>query len=140
MVEILGADPNGLAEIDGDGVADDAAALAGLGITDEERLALASRYQPGDTLWRVVLTFFSRFDCNWPGGAPADAIPPNGGLPSGGLGRARLDDPDLSADGDIDFQNQALRKSVAIAGTPFTLRYESDRQLDKTTSSRSPSH
>ncbi|MBI1815177.1 MAG: hypothetical protein HYR72_09380 [Deltaproteobacteria bacterium] len=30
-------------------------------------------------------------------------------------------------------QNQAVRQRVALTGTPFTLTYESDRQLDRAT-------
>ena len=122
----------GVAAIDatGDGVAESDAVLSSqFGITLEERQTLATRYAPGATLWRVSLTFFSRWDCNWPGGPPADAIPPNAGEPTGGLGRERLDDPDLGG-GELDIQNQALRQAVALPGTPYALTYQSDRQLE----------
>jgi RHS repeat-associated protein len=122
-------------DADGDGDADaaDEAVLEALGVTASEREQLAARYSPGQSLWRLSLSFFSRWDANWPGGAPNDAVPPNGGLPGGSNERDRLDDPDLSPSGNISFQNQALRQTAEVLGTPFTLTYQSDRQLDRAT-------
>ncbi|MDX2168313.1 MAG: RHS repeat-associated core domain-containing protein [Deltaproteobacteria bacterium] len=132
----------GAAQIDvtGDGVAESDATLQSQhGITLAERQQLAARYNftlptpSGISLWRAGLTFFSRWDCNWPGGAPNGAIAPNGGDPSGGLGREHLDEPDLLGGGEIDVQNQALRLTESVAGTPYALTYQSDRQLESTT-------
>lgn len=77
IVKILSV-ANGIAQIDvaGSGIAADAAQLAALGITDAERAQLAVQYSPGKTLWRVALSHFSPWDCNWPYGPPQDAIPP----------------------------------------------------------------
>ena len=71
MVAVTG----GLADldIDVDGAAVHAGALAALGITDAEREKLATLYTPGQSLWRVPITHFSPFDCNWPFGPPEDA-------------------------------------------------------------------
>jgi len=121
------------ADGDGDADASDEPILTTLGVTTSERQALAQRYIPGQTLWRLALTFFSRWDANWPGGAPNDATPPNGGLPSGTNEREQLDAPDLSSNGALAFQTQTLRQTADLAGTPFTLHYESDRQLDRAT-------
>ncbi|MGH3637835.1 MAG: Ig-like domain-containing protein, partial [Mycobacterium sp.] len=126
----------GVANLDttGDGVPESDTVLATqFGITLAERQTLATRYAPGASLWRVALTFFSRWDCNWPGGPPSDAIPPNGGEPTGGLGRERLDDPDLGGGGELDIQNQALRQEASLPGTPYALTYRSDRQLETAT-------
>ncbi len=139
IVMALVGEIGGVAQIDvngdGDADGDDEAILTEYGVSTEERIELAGRYPTGGqdptTLWRATMTFFSRWDCNWPGGAPLDAIPPNAPPPSGGVGVERLDDPDLSGDGEIDFQNQALRKGVEVVGTPFTVNYQSDRQLDR---------
>ncbi len=75
----------GLANLDtnGDGVVDTAAQLAALGITDAERGQLASLYPAGKTLWRVPITHFTPWDCNWPFGPPPGAGPP-GQPPPGG--------------------------------------------------------
>ena len=107
--------------------------LAALGITLSERQQLALRYQSGQSLWRVALTYFSPWDCNWPGGPPLDAVPPNGGLPADGQSTAdqqRLDTPDTA--GTIAVQNQAVTQEVDVTGTPLTLHYESDRQIGRT--------
>jgi hypothetical protein len=45
-------------DIDGDGIADTPGALAALGITDSERQQLAALYQPGQSLWRVLIPHF----------------------------------------------------------------------------------
>jgi hypothetical protein len=128
---------DGVANLDADGDGDtdaaDEAVLAALGVTASEREQLAARYSPGQSLWRLSLRFFSRWDANWPGGAPNDAVPPNGGLPGGSNEREQVDDPDVSASGNILFQNQALRQTAEVLGTPFTLTYQSDRQLDRAT-------
>ncbi len=129
---------SGVANIDttGDGVPESDSLLAGqYGISVAERQQLAARYSGGvpiggASLWRVALAFSSRWDCNWPGGAPADAVAPNGGVPSGGLGESRLDDPATSADGDLVFQTQTLRQRVDLPGTPYALQYDSARQID----------
>jgi YD repeat-containing protein len=136
VIQILGVS-GGVANLDtnGDGQPDSDATLAALGITLGERQQLAWRYQPGRSLWRVALTYFSRWDCNWPGGPPLDALPPNGGLPADGQSTAdqqRLDAPDTS--GGIAVQNQAITEQVGVTGTPFSLNYESDRQLGRTAS------
>ncbi|MBI2877240.1 MAG: hypothetical protein HYY20_10190 [Candidatus Tectomicrobia bacterium] len=117
---------NGLAALDinGDGTADDATALAALGITEAERQRLAALYSPGQSLWRVPITHFTPWDCNWPYGPPPDAGPPDQPPPRG-------DDPE----GDfcelpgsiIECQNQTLGEAINVAGTPFSLRYQSDR-------------
>ncbi|MFN8541320.1 MAG: S-layer homology domain-containing protein [Thermomicrobiales bacterium] len=60
-------------DLDGDGNADDGAAL---GITDAERAQLASLYAVGQSLWRVPISHFSAWDSNWPFGPPPDAAPP----------------------------------------------------------------
>jgi len=53
VIKILAIN-NGSAELDtdGDGLADDAAKLAALGITAQESAQLASLYTAGQTLWR----------------------------------------------------------------------------------------
>jgi len=135
VMEVVSVDQQGVAQIDvdGDGDADsaDETILAQYGVTTAERVVLAGRYQPGASVWRVGLPFLAPWDCNFPGGPPSDVILPNGGAPSGGTGRVSLDDPDISGDGEIDFQNQALLKTHELVGTPFSLSYRRDRQLDR---------
>ena len=72
LVIAITAESGGLAQVDitGDGVADDAAALAAVGIEDAERQQLATLYNPGQELWRVKITHFTPWDYNWPYGPP----------------------------------------------------------------------
>jgi tetratricopeptide (TPR) repeat protein len=98
-------------------------ALATLGFTDAERVKLAELYDVGDELWRVPITHFSPWDCNWPYGPPADAEAPNQSVPKD----SSVDHPSCQDGSIIDCQNQALGESVEIGGTPFTLNYRSNR-------------
>jgi YD repeat-containing protein len=124
IVDVAG----GLASLDitGDGSADDAAAL---GVTDAERRQLASLYQVGQELWRVPIPHFTPWDHNWPFGPPWDAIGPNGGPPRGD---SPLDDPCEQSGSIIECQNQTLGEAIAVAGTPFSLHYQSDRVAGRT--------
>ncbi|MGH8582481.1 MAG: Ig-like domain-containing protein [Gammaproteobacteria bacterium] len=76
IIEILGVDVQGRAELDtdGNGQAADSTKLAQLGITETERLQLAVLYVPGKSLWRVSIKHFTPWDCNWPYGPPLDGI------------------------------------------------------------------
>jgi RHS repeat-associated protein len=114
---------NGLADIDtnGDGIADNDPAL---GFTDAERNQLAALYTAGLSLWRVQITHFSPWDCNWPVVPPPDATGP--GQPAPGID-TRKPDPCLRKGSIIECQNQILRERVNVAGTAFTLNYQSDR-------------
>ena len=125
VIQILSIS-NGLAELDldGSGVAADAGALAQLDITEAERQQLASLYQPGQSLWRVPITHFSPWDCNWPFGPPDDAKAPNQPDPEGDN---HEDDPCEAEGSLIDIQNQVLGEVVGITGTSFSLHYRSDR-------------
>ena len=124
VIKILAIN-DGLAELDVDGseVAADFLALAVLGIYDAERQKLAGLYQPGQELWRVPITHFSPWDCNWPYGPPPGARPPNLPLPR----INRVDDPCLGRGSIIEYQNQVLGETAKVFGTPFTLNYRSNR-------------
>lgn len=117
----------GLADLDtnGDGAADDDALLRSRGIDAAERKQVAVLYAPGQTLWRVPLTHFTPLDCNWPWGPPEDASAPSTGAPRrrrNAEETCRL--PNASV---VDCHNQTLGEEVPIAGTPFTLIYDSGR-------------
>jgi RHS repeat-associated protein len=124
VIKILGVS-NSLADIDvdGAGAAAGATALAELGITDAERERLAALYQPGQSLWRAPITHFTPFDENWPYGPPADATPPNQPAPARTLSK----DGCTVNSSIVGCQNQTLGEAVALTGTPFHLRYQSDR-------------
>jgi RHS repeat-associated protein len=116
---------DGLASIDldGDGLAEDDAALAAAGITAEERAELAALYAPGQTLWRVSITHFTPWDCNWPFGPPDGAIFPEDDF---------LDDPDRDVPctrggSVIQCETQSLGQFVDVPGTHVTLAYHGHR-------------
>jgi RHS repeat-associated protein len=115
----------GLAELDtdGSGQAADANKLAALGITDVERQQLASLYAPGQSLWRVPVTHFTPWDCNWPYGPPPGAKSPEQPEPE----FKPIDDPCEIGGSIIECQNQVLGERISIPGTSFTLNYRSSR-------------
>jgi YD repeat-containing protein len=117
---------NGVAELDtnGDGVGDDPAVLGALHLTVAEQQQLATLYQAGQTLWRVPIAHFTPWDLNWPWGAPDDAeVPPVD--PASQLD-PMVDNPTCRGGSIIECENQVLRESIPITGTPFSLNYRSD--------------
>ncbi|MFY0565635.1 hypothetical protein ACN28E_17570 [Archangium lansingense] len=125
VVKVLGIQ-DGLALLDtnGDEAADDASQLAALGVTDAERARLAQLYPAGHTVWRVPMNHFTPWDFNWPVTPPDDAQAPNPPEPRGN------DDKDKQTKicgSIIGAQNQTLGERVKLAGTPFSLHYQSAR-------------
>jgi RHS repeat-associated protein len=121
---------DGVADVDsdGDGVADDAATLAALGVSDAERQELASLYerrqelwQLPQSLWRVPIAHFSAWDCNWPYSPPPDATPPNPPPPP------PPPPPPCTQSGSlIGCDNQTLGEVVSVTGAPLQLHNQSD--------------
>jgi hypothetical protein len=99
-------------------------ALSPLVLTDAERQQLALLYSAGQELWRVPITHFTPWDCNWPYGPPDDAVPPPGSQP---IGYDPLDNPTCSEGSIVECENQTLGESVALVGTSTTLNYRSNR-------------
>lgn len=127
VVKIVGV-TGGLAELDtnGDGVADDAATLSAAGVTVEEQAALATLYVSGTSLWRVQMTHFSPWDCNWPygcEGGPASCPPPTPPPPP----PPPPDDPCKQSGSIIECETQVLGERTSITGTSLALRYSSRR-------------
>ena len=90
-----------------------------------ERQQLALLYQPGQSLWRVPITHFSPWDCNWPYGPPSDAQSPN--QPEPNKTDPSCKEPDCQKRSIIEVQNQVLGEPLDLAGTRFSLHYSSDR-------------
>ncbi len=118
----------GFADLDvtGDNVADTGAALSDMGITDAERIKLAGLYAPGQTLWRAPITHFSSWDLNFAGGFPLDATGPAENN-AGPVDQSVEQDSCEASGSIIECENQVLGERVAVAGTPYTLNYRSDR-------------
>ena len=118
---------NGLAELDvnSDGLAEEAGALAGMGFSDAERQKLAELYAAGSELWRVPMAHFS--DLNFSVGVgPANIAP----YPFNPIffGNHPTPHPHIQGGmGTVEIQNQVFHEDIGIAGTPFSLHYASDR-------------
>ncbi|HOJ78348.1 MAG TPA: cellulose binding domain-containing protein, partial [Bacillota bacterium] len=77
IVKILRiTDGKAVLDINGQGVAATTAELEQLGVSAGELEQLAAMYQPGQSLWRVPMTHFTPWDCNWPFGPPMGALGP----------------------------------------------------------------
>ncbi len=117
----------GLAEVDttGNNAADNGVAL---GMTEAERERLAGLYSAGQSLWRVGITHFTPWDCNWPWGPPADAVAPQQPTPK----TSKKPDKECKIGGSvIGVHSQSLGEVVDVGGTPFQLHYQSDRALGR---------
>jgi RHS repeat-associated protein len=117
-------------DLDGNGTADDAAALAALGITDAERQRLAALYTPGQSMWRVLIPHFTPWDCNWPYGPPPGSGGPGGGDDKpkpGPKPDKRPNNPCKKGGSIIGCEPQTLGEVIKVTGTPLSLHYQSDR-------------
>jgi len=124
IVAVIGVDAGrATIDADGDGQADGAAALAALGISDDERAQVAALYAPGQALWRVPIRHFSIPDFNYALGLPTDARPPTVPPPN------VPEDTECHTESGsiIGCESQTLGERIPIAGTPWALRYSSDR-------------
>lgn len=117
---------NGLADliVDGSGQPATATQLATLGITDAERRQLASLYTVNKSLWRVAITHFSTYDCNYGVAPQAGAKTPDNPNP---VNDPKEDSPICQNGSVIECQNQVLGETINLVGTPLTLHYRSDR-------------
>src|SRR2546426_6813895 len=113
VVKLLGVS-NGKADLDvtGGGQPASQATLDALGITDAERVKLASLYQPGAELLRVPLEHFSPGDWNWPFTLPDLTEGPKNPSPpppvTGGYGP-----PPNNCGSTIGCENQTLGEKVS---------------------------
>lgn len=129
VIQLMGTNAQGLAEVDadGDGTADSAAALAALGFTDIERQKLAETYVPATNgLWRTPILHFSTYDCNYSQLPVPGAQPPQAPAPT--ANSASVDNPTSQGNlGSVDVENRVFRESIPVIGTSFTLEYSSER-------------
>jgi hypothetical protein len=116
---------DGLADLDtdGDGLADDAAKLAILGISAAEQQQLSGLYPAGKSLWRVTVDHFTPWDFNWPYGPPKDSVPP----PEPDLTQHSPPKQDCNScpGSSINPQARTVEETLPVTGTPYTLHYQS---------------
>src|SRR5690606_10672646 len=110
-------------DIDGDGEAEDNDVLEALDITRSERQELAAYASPGESFWWGKVEHFSPWNVLLPVTAPPGASVPT----ARGFSSRRLEEP--SRRGLAMVETQASVQSLGIVGTPYSLRYQSDRSL-----------
>ena len=130
VVRLLDTNRDGIVDAldaNGDGLPDD---LNGDGSFRDEVMGLNDprRYPPGSTFWRVQVTHFSPWDCNWPYGPPADAIAPNPkGIPDADQQKKKEDDCTKNTSSSIEERSRIFHEDIPIPGTDMTLHYTSSR-------------
>ncbi|MCB9622686.1 MAG: hypothetical protein H6723_05030, partial [Sandaracinus sp.] len=117
-------DGRAVLDFDGDGAPEDEALLAAWGVTPEELAFLAETKEPGSSLWRVPTRRFSSSDYNWPLAFPSDAIDAILAF----LGLDAFTEDTCALGSEIRLERQVLGEEFGVVGTPFSLRYASDRQ------------
>ncbi len=134
VVKLLDTDSDGIVDAldtDGDAQPDD---LNSNGSFSDEVTGLGDneKYAPGATFWRVAITHFSPWDCNWPYGPPEGATGPNPpASPShdtpGGTGGTGGNGSCSSVSSYISHLGRVYHEDIPIPGTDMTLHYASDR-------------
>ncbi|HKY34616.1 MAG TPA: RHS repeat-associated core domain-containing protein [Polyangiaceae bacterium] len=124
VIQIVGVtDDEADVDVDGDGEAEDNAALQKLHILHGTRRELARRYEPGAKVWHIPVKHFSPQFADIPTGTK-----PTAEAPSVNAATVRpIDEP--TRHGSLLVERQALGQAfgLGLAGTPFSLRYQSDR-------------
>jgi len=133
VLKLLGVDAGGRATLDanGDAAPDSAAQLAALGVTDDERVTLATTYSVGHSVWRMPLQHFSPVDFNMPRSNPPGAVlqPQLARVQQADKSRSGCEVPSSI----IECQDQVLGERLPVTGTPFSLNYRSNRPRPPTT-------
>ena len=110
-------------DITGDGVAESNAALDTFGLGADERAMLGAEYAANTSLWRCAVPHFSAWDLNWPFGPPVGAAFPPDSDPRDDT----PEDPCERAGSIIGCESRTLGEAIPLAGTPFSLHYQSER-------------
>jgi len=131
VVRLLDTDSNGIVDAldaDGNGQPND---LNNNGLFSDEVKGLgdSERYAPESTFWRVAVTHFTPWDCNWPFGPPDDAVSPN---PEGepDADQQKDEEKDCKTGNIASFVEERSRifhEDISIPGTDIILHYASNR-------------
>ncbi|HVW25527.1 MAG TPA: RHS repeat-associated core domain-containing protein [Polyangiaceae bacterium] len=110
-------------DIDGDGTADTGAKLDAVGITSAELTKVAGHFKAGSVLWRASVSHFSSWDMFFPVASQPTATAPS----TSAVDVRTIEVP--SRRGNEVVETQALGQSIGVAGTPYSLHYQSDRTM-----------
>lgn len=110
-------------DVDGDGAADSGSKLDALGVTSAELAKLGQHYKAGSVVWRATVTHFSSWDMFFPVASPLTATAPS----TSAVDVRTIEVP--SRRGNAVVETQAAGQSIGIAGTPYSLHYQSDRTM-----------
>ena len=130
VVTLLDIDFNGVVDAldaDGDDQPDD---LNQNGSFSDEVIGLddPEKYQPGTTFWRVAVTHFTPWDCNWPYGPPSDSVPPNPKEePLVDQQQGGVVDCETGTGSFVEDRSRIFHEDIPIPGTDMTLHYTSNR-------------
>lgn len=114
--------------VDSSGTAASDPTLLAMGVTDEERVQLASMYPVGKALWRVPVSHLSLYDFNLGRMPPEGAKPGDPGQPTNSSVVDPCEHPGGST---IECETQTLRETIPVSGTPYELTYRSDNVLGR---------
>jgi RHS repeat-associated protein len=130
VAKLLDTNSDGIVDAldaDGDDLPDDLDTDGLLG-DEVEGLGDAGRYPPGSTFWRVTVTHFTPWDCNWPYGPPADAAPPNPeGVPDSDQQMEEEKDCKGYNNSFVEERSRIFHEDLPVLGTGITLHYASNR-------------
>ena len=130
VVRILDTDSDGVADAldaGGDGEPDDLDS-DGMFVDEVKGLGDAEKYPPDSTFWRVTVTHFTPWDCNWPYGPPPDFIVPNPeDEPEVDQQRSEERDCKGYTSSFVEERSRILHEDIPIPGTDMTLHYASNR-------------
>ncbi|MDL1963726.1 MAG: hypothetical protein LWW98_05190, partial [Deltaproteobacteria bacterium] len=88
----------------------------------------SKRYAPESTFWRVAVTHFSPWDCNWPFDLPEDAISPNPeGEPDTDEQKEEEKDCKIESCSFVEERSRIFHEDIPVPGTDITLHYASNR-------------
>jgi RHS repeat-associated protein len=130
VVRLLDRDGDGVTDAldaDGDGEPDD---LNGNGLYEDEVAGLNNpqQYAPGATFWRVAITHFTPWDCNWPYGPPADAAPPPNAEGFPNVDQQQTEEESCEeVSSFIEARSRIFHEDIPIPGTGMSLHYASNR-------------
>ena len=130
VVKLLDTDSDAIVDAldaDGDDQPDD---LNSNGSFSDEVTGLndAGTYQPDSTFWRVAVNHFTPWDCNWPYGPPADAIPPNPEtIPTIDQQIEEQKDCQSHNNSFVEERSRIFHEDIPISGTDITLHYAGNR-------------